>query len=241
MLFAIGTMEPSVDMGCRLPENINITTFLAIYCTGTFSIVHKANLRTRTRMAHTFFDATPTSLCTVYCVVPRPYDLGNGNNPMWASTPARHDCFTDASRTQADGAFNLQTKRLRTVLCVYFAARPSNLRAEASRSRSNMEPRTRNLTARCQRRGNHSRSKRSRSNHSRSKRSRSTQQKEPKQKEANLHSAASPWCAFAYSKACLLAFSTSAVSPGFSNLMPFVLVTPAASTHRLTTRWLRLS
>ena len=60
-------------------------------------------------------------------------------------------------------------------------------------------------------------------------------------KKGNLHSAASPWRAFANAKACFLAFCTSFGSPGFSNLMPFVLVTPAALTHRHTIRLLRLS
>ena len=166
MLFAIGTMKPSVDMVGRLPEKhrhyndpCEILYRNLFYCS--------QSKPTNTHGTYcTFFDATPTSLCTVYCIVACPYDLGNGNYPMWASTPARHDCFTDASHTQADGAFILQRKRLLYALCIYFAARPSNLRSEASRSRSNMEPRTRS-------RSNHSSSKRSRSNRNRSKRSRS--------------------------------------------------------------------
>ena len=173
MLFAIGTMKPSVDMVGRLPDKhrhyndpCEILYRNLFYCS--------QSKPTNTHGTYcTFFDATPTSLCTVYCIVAFPYDLGNGNNPMWASTPARHDCFTDASHTQADGAFILQRKRLLYALWIYFAARPSNLRSEASRSRSNMEPRTRS-------RSNHSSSKRSRSN--RSKRSRSNYSRtKPKQ------------------------------------------------------------
>ena len=60
-------------------------------------------------------------------------------------------------------------------------------------------------------------------------------------KRGNLHSAASPWRAFANLKACFLVFILSFSSPGFSNRKPFVLVFPAASIHRHTIRWLRLS
>ena len=101
MLFAIGTMKPSVDMVGRLPEKQR-------HYNDPCEILYR-NLFYRSKSkptnAHgtycTFFDATPTSLCTVYCIV--------------ACTPARHDCFTDASRTQVDGAFILQVARLRTV------------------------------------------------------------------------------------------------------------------------------
>ena len=190
MLFAIGTMKPSVDMVGRLPEKhrhyndpCEILYRNLFYCSQSQPTNTHGTYRT-------FFDATPTSLCTVYCIVACPYDLGNDNNPMWASPPARHDCFTDASHTQADGAFILQRKKLLYALCLYFAAPPSNLRSEASRSRSNMEPRTRS-------RSNHSSSKRSRSNRNRSNNEAeaTTKPKQPKQtrRSRSNHNRSKKW------------------------------------------------
>ena len=254
MLFAIGTMKPSVDMVGRLPEKhrhyndpCEIRNRNLFYCS--------QSKPTNTHGTYcTFFDATPTSLCTVYCIVACPYDLGNGNNPMWASTPARHDCFTDASHTQADGAFILQRKRL--LYCTHCAYISSpvpqtfvpkhreteacwnhELEAEATTTQANGAEATA-TEANGAEATTKPKQQRSRSNRNKQEEAEATT---TEAKSGHLHSAGSPWRAFANPKACFLILSTSFESPGLSKWNPFVLDFPAESTHRHTIRWLRLS
>ena len=155
-------------------------------------------------------------------------------------------------RISHSGRWRLHSANKEVALCIYFAARPSNLRSEASRSRSNMEPRTRNLTANgaeaTTTEANGAEATTAEANgaeattaETNGAEATATEANGAEAKRGNLHSAASPWRAFANLKARLLVFILSFSSSGFCNRKVFVLVFPAASTHRLTIRRLRLS
>ena len=226
MLFAIGTVKPSVDMVGRLPEKHRHYNDPCEILYRNLSYCSQSKPTNTHGTYCTFFDATPTSRCTVYCIV--------------ACTPARHDCFTDASRTQADGAFILQIKRSH---CAYISPPvpqtfvPKHREAEAT---WNHELETSRQTEPKQPQPKQTEPKQPQPKQTEPKQPQ-PKQPQPKQKRGHLHSAAPEWRAFANPKARFLILSTSFGSPEFSNLKPFVLVLPAASIHRQTIRWLRLS